>query len=659
MISKKFLTSFICLNSAYLTKCERIEFSLTNKNLKIGTGISFEDGKWILSIGCFKNFYDFKNTMYTVFGNKKLKINSIIVKIKKDKDIVELKDKEAFCFASKIGKSKSINSDLYNIIIDFENTDKKNYKILFDENNFYDKDYFIGDNLTKFKEKLVKLNGNKISEDELNKKINELKDKYLKKGESSYYDIINTEKTGENINIKVQDLNLDDIKGLLNEKNYVFSLFKEDNTKKAPDYKTNKNKKLYEFLEGTGAYNINKDKDFFYKKFTVNEILEMIKNKLIEYSDKDKNNKVPYNFEIELLDNSENKINSSDSILEGGEYHIKIKDLFITKDQDENVTKLEKLIKELENKSKKDTPFDTVENGNKYITDNNNNFNALKTDLKKIEFCKLFLEKNEDLFKIYIGILTDKIKLLGVDEDVKKIINEINQKKNNFIEEIKTWQYTNFSDYLDETKKIKNEKVKEYINTLITDAKNKNKGKEAEITKYYTEDTINNEINNINTSLNARLNELKYSINLVIKDNKKFKNEKNNDKFKVLVDKFKVCYEDYTFECLLLANLVGCGIFNESDRKIINNTKFYVNGTVITNLKDVITKNSTVEIEFDSSLYKDKKDKDEDKHKEKGNEDDKNKNNNGNKGNDGNGEEVKKGCCVNKFKCSGCQKNNK
>jgi len=383
----------------------------------------------------------------------------------------------------------------------------------------------------------------------------------------------------------------------------------------------------------------------------------MIKNKLIEYSDTDKNNKVPYDFNIELSDKSKNKINSSDSILEGGIYYIKIKDLFITKDQDENVTKLEELIKKLENKSTEEKPFDTVENGNTDITDNNNKFNDLKNKLKDIEFCKLFLEKNEESFNNYIGLLKNKIKLLGVNEDVQKIIKGIDEQITEFKKQIKKWEYTEFSDYLDKNDKIKNEKVKEYINSLITDAKDKNKDKEAEITKYYSEDIINNEINNINTSLNTRLNELKYSINLVIKDNKKFKNEEYNNKFKKLINDLKNNYEDVTYENLLNAHIIIC-VLSDADKKIIDNTKFYVNGSKITNLKDTITKNSKVEIEFDSSLYKDKND---DKHE--GEEPNRNPvqqdPNTGNEGNNGNDKEGKKGCYCNKCKCSGGEKNNK
>jgi len=546
----------------------------------------------------------------------------------------------------------NIKKDGNNIEVSLKKYEIENYKIQFNKDNFYDKKYFIGKNLIKLKAELVKLNGQKMSEDELKEKIQGLKNTCLNKLGSDYSDIIQTSKEENNIKITLKDIDVENIKELLYKQNYEF-LLDEYEDKEAPDY-CEPFKGINSFFNtGTGYY-INKDQDFFYKKFTVNEILEMIKNKLIKYSDRDKEGNVPYSFEIELLNESNKKIDSSDSILEGGKYSIKIKDLFITKDQNQSVKDLKKLIEELDKKSKQDTPFATSVNGNDYITDKNNKFIDLKNKLKDIEFCKLFLEKNNDYFNIYIGLLKDKIKQLNLSDEVKKIISDIESGINNFIKGIKTWQYTNFSEYLDENNKIKDEKIEVYINNLITDAKNNNEGKKAEITNYYTEGTIKNNINNINTALNNRLSELKYSIDLVIKDNKKFKNEEYNNKFKDVVNLFKVCYKDYTFNDLLFL-IVGSGIFNELDEKIQSKTKFYVNCSEITNLKDTITKNSTVEIEFDSSLYKDKNDK-KDKDEEHNRDTNPQDHNTGNNSNEGNGDEVKKGCCVNKFKCSGCQK---
>ena len=124
-----------------------------------------------------------------------------------------------------------------------------------------------------------------------------------------------------------------------------------------------------------------------------------------------------------------------------------------------------------------------------------------------------------------------------------------------------------------------------------------------------------------------------------------------------IINDLKNNYEDVTYENLLNAHIIIC-VLSDADKKIIDNTKFYVNGSKITNLKDTITKNSKVEIEFDSSLYKDKND---DKHE--GEEPNRNPvqqdPNTGNEGNNGNDKEGKKGCYCNKCKCSGGEKNNK
>jgi len=363
-----------------------------------------------------------------------------------------------------------------------------------------------------------------MTENELNKKIKGLKDTCLKKPDPSHSDIIQTSTQENNITITLKNDVFDKYKELFNEQNYKFSLFKPLNTEEAPDYKTDKNNSIHEFLESK----INEDEDFFYKKLSSKHILKLIEKKLNDKSGKDKDEKSIYDFKIELCDISGKKEESSDNILPAGEYSIKIEGLFITKDKNQSVEDLKNLMKELENKSKVDPQFATSEDGNEYINQKKTEFTKLKNNLKNIEFCKLFLKSNEELFSSYIGILTDKIELLGVDKDVQKIISDIYQKRSNFIEEIKTWQYTNFSGYIDETNKIKNEKVEAYINNLITEAIKNNKDKEKKITNYFTKKRLDDNINSLKTALNTRLSELN-SLHKDKNDDKPEGGERNGD----------------------------------------------------------------------------------------------------------------------------------
>ena len=111
-MSKKIFTSFVFINTLYLTKCETITFSEKEKTLFYGSdGIVKKDNIYELTIGTHTGVKNLKNALKNVFSSINLKINSISVLISEDgkeKIITEEADDADFCFSTKTKKNKKM-----------------------------------------------------------------------------------------------------------------------------------------------------------------------------------------------------------------------------------------------------------------------------------------------------------------------------------------------------------------------------------------------------------------------------------------------------------------------------------------------------------------------------------------------------------------------